>query len=869
MKKTAAYLACAVFVVVMVCPAWADKPESPKVQAAALIAEGERLLAITPSALQKNGNELYYEATCDAPEKAQELFNQAAALDPSNAAAWSGWGKAIEKSGFCQMRRQLSWNQQNGFEYYDMFTSILENKPDTQNYNEASEKFEKAVEAAPDDSQLWAAWGSNLFKRAADEKNAALRQELGSQGSQKYDKAAQLKPDDQNLQQAWGRGLMEIIAIEDDEAAWHKLLAEALVHFDKYVEMSPETKPENSDDKSVPKKQARRLIINDLGMPFSLNKLSSEKEAALVLAVAERLTKTAYDESDDEDAFMLKMAMELILAKHEKDPQKWRQHIAKSKEYYEQSLSKSSQNNTEPDYFTIDMWLYFAHMIDEREKQEAIAAAGLETYKEIAGRDKREVSPENILSDIMGKTTTIAHLALFLPDGKDRDELIATVAPAYESALSKTDAQKHSRVYAQWGNTLLKLASGEKSEEKYLARLKESDQMFEKSISQFQNLPNVNGHAMWAIYLNFAADEEKNADRRRILLKKALNSYEQVKTEAIPPGFMITPAQLYYKLALLEKDDSFQKQRLTEQALRQYSQMVDQADPGVYINAFNRKGRFFYGLMLLNISSSPDGQRRHTVEAMKEFRRYFSDLPEIAEKDAHNAGISGNRYAMTAAGAQQQNFQAFLTPKVAEHFPPVYQALAPDGLDAYRMIQLAGLYRYLAWSGLLLPHYQEFYLQKSEALLRQALAYKPKAEPEPEKTEPDAGQDKKIDRKAVEKQRMETGDRALALRELGLILAEKSLAAAAGKTKTMREAEELWKEAETLVPGSSRYAKARWAARQADLKSLKEYLPHTYTETSHFIFPSWQEAKDDPAFSNYINETWFRKAWYGFDAKAN
>ncbi|UQZ89595.1 hypothetical protein C4J81_10410 [Deltaproteobacteria bacterium Smac51] len=203
-------------------------------------------------------------------------------------------------------------------------------------------------------------------------------------------------------------------------------------------------------------------------------------------------------------------------------------------------------------------------------------------------------------------------------------------------------------------------------------------------------------------------------------------------------------------------------------------------------------------------------------------------------------------------------------------------AATPATMDAWDLTQLAGLHRHLAASSMLTPEYQSLYWQRAEEMLRRAIKLHRGtvnafvrgkiSVPAPKgflehiiyDLEPGQGQPKTFG--VVEGSIYEL---TAAMSELGLVLAERSRLEADQKAM-LKEAEYWWSKAERVRAGSSSYSRARWAAWQGDLKALKENLGHSRGDARALIFPSFEEAKVDPALAGYINEAWFRQCWYGF-----
>jgi hypothetical protein len=100
--------------------------------------------------------------------------------------------------------------------------------------------------------------------------------------------------------------------------------------------------------------------------------------------------------------------------------------------------------------------------------------------------------------------------------------------------------------------------------------------------------------------------------------------------------------------------------------------------------------------------------------------------------------------------------------------------------------------------------------------------------------------------------------------ERGLLFAEMSLLVKEDQDYLLLEAENSWKLAEAESPGSSRYSKARWAAWSEPPEVLAPFLRHSVDEQINLLWPSWDEARLEPAFRDLIDLHWFKTAWFGY-----
>jgi hypothetical protein len=108
------------------------------------------------------------------------------------------------------------------------------------------------------------------------------------------------------------------------------------------------------------------------------------------------------------------------------------------------------------------------------------------------------------------------------------------------------------------------------------------------------------------------------------------------------------------------------------------------------------------------------------------------------------------------------------------------------------------------------------------------------------------------------------------LAEQGLVLAESTLPfldepeTLSAREGALAAAVSLWDRAEYSQPGSSAWARARWAAWTHDEPALKALISHQATEEDNFYWPPFAEAAIEPAFREYRDLPWFKRAWFGY-----
>ncbi|MDR1607463.1 MAG: hypothetical protein LBT38_03540 [Deltaproteobacteria bacterium] len=169
---------------------------------------------------------------------------------------------------------------------------------------------------------------------------------------------------------------------------------------------------------------------------------------------------------------------------------------------------------------------------------------------------------------------------------------------------------------------------------------------------------------------------------------------------------------------------------------------------------------------------------------------------------------------------------------------PVGRLLAmarPETLPPWHQLQLAAFLRLAAASGYPPPEEQMAYWRLALRLLRLAGSK--------ETDNPDLGS---------------------ILAEEGLVLAELNLLNRAPDPGLLKQAQALWERAEKIAPGSSHYAKARWAAWRGDRAELEKSLAHPPAWEDNLTWPSFPRAISDPAFRPYRSEPWLKAAWFGY-----
>lgn len=183
-----------------------------------------------------------FEWFCDRPVQAREKFRRAVELDPGNASAHRGWGRAAEDLARCPLGGGLIWADTAGLTSPPKAAEPPADLPENV-VIEAARRFRTAAELAPDDPYAWADWGRSVFNLAALATDPAARLELADLADEKYEWAENLMPDRPELHLAWARGLLAVLAAEDDPETWTILWERTRDRYYRYIDLSPDESP--------------------------------------------------------------------------------------------------------------------------------------------------------------------------------------------------------------------------------------------------------------------------------------------------------------------------------------------------------------------------------------------------------------------------------------------------------------------------------------------------------------------------------------------------------------------------------------------------------------------------------------------------
>lgn len=472
-----------------------------------------------------------------------------------------------------------------------------------------------------------------------------------------------------------------------------------------------------------------------------------------------------------------------------------------------------------------------------------------------------------------------------MPIGEEKDKLLAAAEKELEKIRTQTKRDRQSAILEKWAEALLEVAAMDQRQEKYKTILDKASAKYDLAEEYSDDKISIwNSHCF---ALSTAVKAADDPERKWDLLSASAKLAEDIVAAEPSQSSKRTLGHIYIQLGELRKES---RDKYRSKAWRMFLEAAELQDieDDYHLSSLFFKDTYFTAAQVLssvhkdgrNNRSNWDFNRQHLARAIGLYRKEFALYPALSEKvDSIGKPSAWTSHWTEAAGKTPETFQYHITKKLAPKMLEIYQACDPVTMDAWSLTQLALLHRHLASSGLLTPEYQELYWRRAEEMLRKAMdlekatdaAFMDKTPNPPKKI--NLGDDLLIYSLGPDESRPSSFtqeeyklyDLTLAMTELGLLLSEKTLKNDERKEALLKEAEGLWQRAEELRPGSSRYARARWAARQGDLEALKNNLRHNRNDLRTMLFPDFETAGNDPALADYADEAWFKNSWYGFD----
>ena len=816
-----------------------------------------------------------YGGTCDAPEVAASLFEKAASLDQSSVKIWLGWGRALERLALCPAGSEYSWMEMRlGLNIHENNIRPRRNPPRATEmvkkaYGAAAEKFARAAELEPDNVDVLQSWGQNLMKRAKAETKVEPSRLLAEEAFEKYARLASLHPDSARDLEKWGQAMLEYIPYEPEEVLWKKLLSEAEDKIWRAFKMKGALNAGQNNkilEESQRAVDAYQNVINNCGDH------EKDKTKVLLTSILEKMSPYELEKRDSDERLFVNQAyyyysalgeLYLSLSLVEADEKQWRQSLEKAKEKFE------SANQNESKYSGRSDW--YAMLIRTAEKEKNPHRRQLMLEEALAIMDKMEL-PSWKVSDESGSMLNPKALSLasrymmasyMLPMGEKRDRALKKAGIIFANGLEETkdDEFLPNLVKSTWGQVILK-QSEYSDDPAYIKTVMATSEEKFSLLRYSSSSPNEFLHN-YSSALNRSAEAVKNPEIRKIYwleIIKAFEKYGVNDSQLIYDKFIMYDILInaHLNLALLGDLDNVNGDASMMHLINALMIYPDKMTSPKAVKApyFFPMGWEDKQIDLAHILMWAEGHlkdRNMASWALMIYRDYFNSFPE--EQEGQNLF---NRFPSSPPNKSSHTFQDAWSAGIAYKMQGIHQALLGQDLGDWGEIQLAGLYRFLVASKFLSKEYRELYFQRAAAYYRAVLAREKEIPTEAESGGPDGQPDFAKKQDALNR----AYECSLARSELGLLLAEEALANDP-KASWPEEAEKLWAEAEQILPGSSRYARARLAAWRGEKAEMIEYLRHGPDEARLLIYPSFDEARQDPAFADFRDSEWFRQVWYG------
>lgn len=917
--------------------------------AAVLIEEGWRLLGYEGQSPLLNA-----WSQCDGPQLASWRFAQSVKIEPDNGVGWHGLGLAEEALAICNsgFAGGMTWAQANGLSFFDF------NQMDTVRLEssirlapaliQALPHLRRAAELRPDDAAILNSLAGGLIRSLPGESEALARLKMVEEALKAKDKSLDLDPRWLDPWAArWDRELLMAIHIEKDPIVWKSLTSGLLRFYEKRAENF--SKPVPSGE--ISGRDRVTLLASDALMEAASRPGLATEKARILLTAAhifalrladspapdEGVAAFAADSASTTDvsgtsqvdlaadsrlimappvnlkrayqwtALAMVSQIELRQALLETDFDQWLHKVEAAKQKYWQALNGFKTIAGPTKYSGQDVraqavrgWLEVARSTSDEERRTHLALTLVKIIDEQAKADLAQVEPadHNQVGATVGirsrAYTSLMRAASLLPQGRDRDQLVAQVEDKFKDLLAYAEregATFSGSVLNAWSEALIELSRQEPEKDSFQALVARASDLSQKARSSHRLMggqrldkqsSNLDGEyylkksqklIQSALNLQTWASLEANPAHRRYLLEQAAAKIEEaLQTDQALAG----PGGLIFRATL--GDINFQ-----------LSQLALEGEPGLGPKGFFQLALESYQFVVANPAPTGQGQFRDEilfrlaqvqalayVQAPLENRAYldralaawsdfFDNLPQTSE-DFNFSGLEPNYMWADkdelAIPPTPESFQEHMSREVSRRVFEITQVLDLSRLDEGALLAMAGIYRRLAVSSVLTPEHQALYLERAESLLRLAVD-RPAAN---DRADNQGGSQANI-----------TGEitganppygQVKALAELGLLLSERTLFGGDncgdGGRACLTEADDFWQQAEEIIPGSTRYAKARWAAWLRDDDSVRSLIRHTRTDFMQQLFPSFGEALAEPAFSDIKNEPWFKKHWYGF-----
>lgn len=848
-----------------------------------------------------------FEPICDRPEIAAGLFEKAVSADESLFWAWLGWGKALERLALCPAGSEMSWLEQRlGLgrdearpKRHKPYVAAALKKA----YEAAEEKYEKAAELDPENAEIKKAWAGNLLVRAKAETNIEISRALAEKALfELYPRYVELSLNSPAALKDWGRSLLSFIPYETEETGWRRLLKTAddcLAKGSEQIKMEAEAAAAHPESfrpgqtggqisdaagkaaaaSSAPgplpaesdSKKARRLYQMELlSMYKHAAETCNEEDSAKIKAIftAAVASQEGFEiEAGDNEYYHLEAiaGLYLALARVEEDESVWQRNMAEAGKWLKKADEARPAEMGSP--------VAYGPLIRAAEMEKRENRRQLMLLKALAIMDKIPESQWGLaredgrgpLLNHQAARLALNYIALYwlLPEGAVRNRLAGKMSRSFEEALAALKGSE-SLLISVWGRAVARQAGFQSDPGRIEEILREAESKMEllREVGSYKN----EFLYTYAHNLNSVASQIANLQVKRLCWEAVIAAFDKY---GVNENSIVFDRQAMYELLVnahlsLEMTSAGDRNK-SEEGLHYADALIVQHNKVLpdksASSVFN--GMLFRGDELFNLAQMTLGgyvkysDRSMLDEALTLYRDHFDSL---LERDDHGNGYMLSLASRSDSGEGGNPYQKHLTSVISHQVREIHQALAGREYDNRDRLMLAGLLRHLLAAGYLTAEYQDLYRGRAAGYLRQVIESEALRLPAAGGGEAYAGHALELKADPAAELWFE---KALARAELGLLLAEETLPAGT-KTGLPPETETLWAEAEKDSPGSTRYARARWAAWRGDKEEAAAHLKYV-NDSGRRFFPYYSEAVQDPAFADFKGEAWFKRIWYGLN----
>lgn len=767
-----------------------------------------------------------YGLICTRRQVAEELTRALAEREPKNAEAWRLWADLLEKQAECA-GVPVAWAEDNGFSESAQGILLGAGLRSQDLLREAQEKYRRAADLAPGDFSIWAAWGGNLFTLAGLEIEPETRRRLVTDASDKYEQAVALRADDPALRRDWALALMAMVKTESETELWSSWLDQAQAEMNHSLKLTPvvsdqvlelwsrawrEAWPKNNENRAKLYKISQIMVDKCRQMTV----LSPEAESSW-MALGQALLENSLLETNSTRAQALR---------------------AEARAAFDQAGALAF----EATHFRFDrgrIYLAVARELAEGPQRESLIGEALAIVDKRPLESAATVRP--LVSTRLEEARLIMVAGALAGERFRRRELVGRADLIFQDILLQSP--NNQEVLTAWAQALLDLATQETDPQVKRKLKRDAEEKWRLVVEA--TLDKKTAWLDWGRSLVQQARQGDDLGWRCGLLKDAFDKFDQAARSE--PDYLPIWAEWGRGLLLLAdlEPDVDNTWAALEAAAGKFERAANLEQAELFVTTREDDSTYQLAQLYIRLAEGHEADRFIFNSAMIAYKQAFN--LQLRDLDQSLLIWTLQEVPANAKSHPAETRQEALAFRIDYFFQAMPWAYNFADLDPWQLTQVAGLYRQAAAAALVPPELRKIYWQQAEQLFKQALAAYQEFEAPP----------------ANEAERY---DRSLALSELGLVIAEQSmLEPARGRPPLIEEARKLWLDAENIRPGSSRYAQSRWAAWEGDWDACRQHMRHNLFQARQRLFPSFEEARLDPAYAEVKDEPWFSRVWLGLE----